>query len=152
MFNCFHLMHVAVFSTLGQPWLVSIQSSQRGMPEFATGRSLLSRAAPLFLPHVCRRREALATAALVLPPPLVGGFIEWLARDVGGSLHRSSSSGTPGGSSPNTRGEGFIWRFPSDSSGYNDECSHIKEVSSSIWTASRFQFFSRITKYVRIYF
>jgi hypothetical protein len=34
----------------------------------------------------------------------------------------------------------------SDSSDYNDECPHVKEVSLSIWTGSRFQLFSRISK------
>jgi hypothetical protein len=34
---------------------------------------------------------------------------------------------------------------PSDSSGYNDECPHIKEVSS-------YQLFSTITKCVHVYF
>jgi hypothetical protein len=41
---------------------------------------------------------------------------------------------------------------PSDSSRYNDECPHAKEVSSYICTASIFQLFSRITKCVYIRF
>jgi hypothetical protein len=61
------LMHIAIFSTIGQPWLASIQSSWRGRSETATGGSLLPRATPLLLPHV-RRWEALAAAALVLLP------------------------------------------------------------------------------------
>jgi hypothetical protein len=41
---------------------------------------------------------------------------------------------------------------PSDSSGYNDECPHVKEVNTYVWTVSRFQLFSTITKCVYIYF
>jgi hypothetical protein len=41
---------------------------------------------------------------------------------------------------------------PSDSSSYNDECPHVKEVSSYIWTTSRFQLFSKITKCVHVHF
>jgi hypothetical protein len=85
--NFDYLVHVAVFSTLGQRCLASTQSSQRGRPETTTGGLLLPPAAPLLLPcatrweapaatalllrpHVCRRWEAPATAApLLLPPP-----------------------------------------------------------------------------------
>jgi hypothetical protein len=60
------LMHVAIFSTLGQPWLASIQSSRRGRPETTTVGSLLPRAAPLLLPHAARMWEALAAIAPLL--------------------------------------------------------------------------------------
>jgi hypothetical protein len=66
MFSCFHLMHVAIFLTLGQSWLASIRSSWRGRPETTIGGSLLPRATPLLLPRVAKRWEALATAALLL--------------------------------------------------------------------------------------
>jgi hypothetical protein len=59
------LMHVIIFLILGQPWLASIRSSQRGGLETATGGSLLPRAAPLLLPHVMRW-ETLAPATLFL--------------------------------------------------------------------------------------
>jgi hypothetical protein len=75
------------FSILGQQWLASTRSSQRGRHETATGGLLLPRAAslllpratrwealaaaaPLLLPRVCRGWEALVAAALLfLPPP-----------------------------------------------------------------------------------
>jgi hypothetical protein len=60
------LMHVDVFSTLGQPWLASIQISWRGRPETAIIGLLLPRLAPFLLPHVARRWEALAAAAPLL--------------------------------------------------------------------------------------
>jgi hypothetical protein len=80
---CFdYFMYVVVFSTLGQRWLVSIQSLWRGRPETATRGLLLPRAtllllpcatrwetlatAPLLLPCVCMRWEAPAAAALLL--------------------------------------------------------------------------------------
>jgi hypothetical protein len=85
---CFdYLVHVAIFSILGQQWLASTRSLQRGRPETATGGLLLPRAAslllpratrwealaaaaPLLLPRVCRGWEALVAAALLfLPPP-----------------------------------------------------------------------------------
>jgi hypothetical protein len=78
------LMHVAIFSILGQPWLAIIRSSRRGRLETTMGCSLLPRVAPLLpharrwealattapllLPQVWRRWEALATAALLLLP------------------------------------------------------------------------------------
>jgi hypothetical protein len=65
MFSCFHLMHVAVFLTLGQSWLASIWSLWRGRLETTTGGSLLPQATPL-LPHVAKRWEALAVATLLL--------------------------------------------------------------------------------------
>jgi hypothetical protein len=55
-----------------------------------------------------------------------GSFIERLGGDVGGPPHCSSSS-TPGDSSSSSMPGGSS---SSDSSGYNDECPHIKEVSS----------------------
>jgi hypothetical protein len=59
-------MHVTVFLILYQPWLASIQNSQRGRPETAMGGSILPRATPLLLPHAARRWEALATATPLL--------------------------------------------------------------------------------------
>jgi hypothetical protein len=59
------LMHVAMFLTLGQPWLASIQRSQRGRPETTMRGLLLPRAAPLLLPHA-RWWEALAATAPLL--------------------------------------------------------------------------------------
>jgi hypothetical protein len=55
------LMHVPIFSTLGQPWLESIRNSRRVRLETATGDLLLPRA---------RRWEALAVGAplLILHP------------------------------------------------------------------------------------
>jgi hypothetical protein len=82
-----YLVHVAIFSILGQQWLANTQSSRKGRPETATGGLLLPQATPLLLPHatrwetpaaavallcprVCRRWEAPAvTAPLLLPPP-----------------------------------------------------------------------------------
>jgi hypothetical protein len=60
------LMHVDVFSILGQLWLASIQSSRRGRPETAMVGSLLPRAAPLLLPHTARRWKTLVAAAPLL--------------------------------------------------------------------------------------
>jgi hypothetical protein len=65
MFSCFHLIHV-VFSTLGQPWLASIRSSQRDRPEIAMGGLLLRLSPSLLLPRDTRRWEALAAAAPLL--------------------------------------------------------------------------------------
>jgi hypothetical protein len=59
------LMHV-VFSILGQPWLASIRSSQRGRLETDTGGSLLPRATPLLLSCVARRWKVLAAATPLL--------------------------------------------------------------------------------------
>jgi hypothetical protein len=60
------LIHIVVFSTLGQSWLESIRSSRRGSPETATVGLLLPRATPLILLHVARRWEALVAAAPLL--------------------------------------------------------------------------------------
>jgi hypothetical protein len=93
------LMHVAIFSTLGQPWLASIQSSRRGRLETATGDSLLPQAAPLLLPR-SKRWEALATATpLLLPRARRMLHLMLHCGDVGGA----SSSQTPRG--------GFIQRL-----------------------------------------
>jgi hypothetical protein len=77
-------VHITVFSTLGHRWLASTRSSRRGRPETGMGGLLLPRsallilprgtrweapaAAPLVLPRVCQRREALAIAAPLLLP------------------------------------------------------------------------------------
>jgi hypothetical protein len=62
------LMHVVIFSILGQPWLArSIQSSWRIKPETAMRGSLLPQAASLILPRA-RRWEALVATALLLVP------------------------------------------------------------------------------------
>jgi Na+/melibiose symporter-like transporter len=49
------LMYVVVFSTLGHPWLASIQISRRGKLETAMIGSLLPRVAQLLLLHAARR-------------------------------------------------------------------------------------------------
>jgi hypothetical protein len=172
-------MHVTVFSTLAQSWLVSIQSSWRGRPETATGCLLLPQstqlifphakswqvsavAAPLLHPRICRRWEALAVVILLLLPYTRGGFIGWRSGDVGGLRHRSSSS-TPGASSSDTpassssssldnRAGGFIRWLPLGLLGRQRRILHVKVVSSYIWTTSRFQLFSRITKCVHVHF
>jgi hypothetical protein len=118
------LMHVAVFSTLGHPWLASIRNSRRGRPETATRGSLLPRAI-LLLPHA-RRWEALgAVIPLLLPrarrwKALVAAVLLLL-------LHPMTPL--------------KMWEVPppppihleeasSSSSSYNDECPHVKEVNS----------------------
>jgi hypothetical protein len=67
-YNCFdYLVHVVVFSTLGQRWLASTQSSWRGSPETAIWGLLLPWAAPLLLPHAMRWEAPAAAAPLLLP-------------------------------------------------------------------------------------
>jgi hypothetical protein len=61
------MIHVAVFVTLGQPWLVSIWSSRRGRLVTATRGLLLPRAALLLLPHATRWEALAAAAPLLLP-------------------------------------------------------------------------------------
>jgi hypothetical protein len=62
------MMHAALFFViLGQPWLASTQSSRRGRPETTTGDVLLPRAAPLLLPHAMRWEVLAAIAPLLLP-------------------------------------------------------------------------------------
>jgi hypothetical protein len=128
-------MHVVVFSTLGQSWLArSIQSSQRSKPKTYTGGSLLPQAAPLLLPRA-RRWEALAaTASLLLPharrrlhpmtPLWRCGRWLLLLRQSWRRLHLTTLPRPPWAttmSAPRQRGE-------------------------LIWSASRFQMFSIITK------
>jgi hypothetical protein len=85
-FHNVYLLHLYVFSTLGQQWLACTPCSWRGMPETTTGGFLLpwdaplllSRArrweaptatAPLLLPCICRRWEPPATTTLLLLHP-----------------------------------------------------------------------------------
>jgi hypothetical protein len=131
------------FVTLGQPWLASIRSSQRGRPETAMGG--------LLLPSLHR--------SFSLMPG--GGFIGHLGGDVGGppqcssSTPSDSSSGMSGGSSSSssdTDGGGFIRWLPVRLLGLQWWMPPCKAVSSSIWIGSRFQLFSRITKGAHVHF
>jgi hypothetical protein len=93
---------------------------------------------------------------------LGGDFVGWLSGDVGGPPQCSSSSSTHVTPPPPAclvappslthMEEVSSDDSPSDSSGYNEECPHVIEVSSYTWTASRFQLFRRITKCVHAHF
>jgi hypothetical protein len=127
------LLLVLFFVTLGKPWLESIQSSRRGRPKIATGGLLLPQATPLLLPHATRleapppsRQEEASSDDLVemwvvAPPPL---------RLQVAPPPLTCLVAPPPPPLPLTHVEESFDDFPSDSLGYNDECPHVKEVSS----------------------
>jgi hypothetical protein len=138
-------VHVAVFSTLGQQWLVNTHSSRRGRPETAMEGLLLLRATPLLLPRATRWKAPAAAAPLLLPhvyrrweAPVVAHRSSSLLQlgrlggDVG--VGSSSSSDTPGAYSS------------------SDTCLGVplpQRCELILNTRSRFQLFSIITKYKR---
>jgi hypothetical protein len=104
-------------------------------------------AAPLLLPRVCRRWDAPAAAALLLLPRARRRLHRTTRWKCGWRLlllllllllyacrwflpPPSTRIATPPPPPPSTRVEESSDDSPSDSSGYNDECPHVKEVSS----------------------
>jgi hypothetical protein len=132
-----YLVHVVVFSTLGQLWLASIRSSRRGRPETATGGLLLPRAKPLSLPS--RHEVGSSSRHHTAPPPSrmqeVRSFSHCCTTPPSLCQEEASANDsvemwvvTP--SPPPTRVEEESDDSPLDSLGYNDECPHVKEMSS----------------------
>jgi hypothetical protein len=112
------LMHVTIFLTIGQTWLASIQSSRRGRPKTAIEGSLL--------PRVCRRWEALATAAPLLLP-----HAKEASSDDSVEMWVVAPPPTCLVAPPPTHLEEALSNSSSSASSvYNGECPHIKEVSS----------------------
>jgi hypothetical protein len=129
-------MYVVIFSTLDQLWLVrSIQRSWRSRLETATGGSLLPWAAPLLLPFAMRWESLGATTLLLLPHARRRLHPVTPLWRCGRSL--ISSSDTPGGA--------FIWRLPLSRLRLQ-QWMPPHQRGELIWTASRFQLFSIITK------
>jgi hypothetical protein len=113
-FNYEKMVNVAIFVTLGQPWLASIRSSWRGKPETTTGGLLLPQAAPLLVPRARRRlhRTTRWRCGWSATPLLL--LYAWWLSTTSDTLGGSSSSGMPGGSSSSsdTCGGGFIRWLP----------------------------------------
>jgi hypothetical protein len=122
-----YLVHIAVFSTLGQWWLASIRSSWEA-PTFAAyaGGEKLQPS-----PH---RSCSLAPG---------GGFIRWLGGDVGGGS--SSSFDTPGGSSSSDTRGGVVRWLPLGLLELQQRMPP-RQKGELIWIIS-FQLFSTITKF-----
>jgi hypothetical protein len=137
-FNYEKMMHVAISVTLGQLWLASIQSSRRGRSETATGgfASPLSYTTPSLSRHEVESSSRRRTA----PPPsrqeeaLSDDSVEmWVIRRTAPPPLRLVTPPTRlVAPSPLTHVQevSFDNSLLSDSSGYNDKCPHVKEVSS----------------------
>jgi hypothetical protein len=116
----------------------------------------LAAAAPLLLPRVCRMWEAIAAAASLLLPHTRRRLHRMTPWRCGDSSSSSSSFGMPGDSSSSSivdmPGGGFIiWWLPIrllKLQRWMPPCQR----GELMWTASRFQLFSTITKCVHIHF
>jgi hypothetical protein len=109
MFSCFHLMHVAVFLTIGSTMVseYSELTKRQARDHYGMFASPVSRSTPLS----CRSEVGSSSRRRTAPPP---------------SSDDSSMEMWDMPPPPPT----LLGDSSSTSSGYNDECPHVREVSS----------------------
>jgi hypothetical protein len=110
MFSCFHLMHVAVFLTIGSTMVseYSELTKRQARDRYGMFASPVSRSTP---PLSCRSEVGSSSRRRTTPPP---------------SSDDSSMEMWDMPPPPPT----LLGDSSSTSSGYNDECPHVREVSS----------------------